>query len=100
GNRAAVSLVVNNNVSSAFANHASPSSSRKTLDAVYDKWSKVGFDPFDSTTWKNTAGAMKLGPDFDWTPEEMQKLEDIRAILKTDISTTAAFVKYILRLIS
>ena len=104
GNRAAVSRVVNENVSSAFANHSSPSSnsieSRQLLDITFQKWSGVGFNPFDSTTWKVTAGAMKLGPDFDWTPEELQKLDDIRAVLKTDISTTAAFVKFILRLIS
>ena len=104
GNRAMVSRVVNENVSAAFDDHSSPSSenieSRKKLDAAYEKWSEVGFNPFDKTTWKITAGAMKVGPDFDWAPEELQKLEDIRAVLKTDISTTAAFVKYILRLIS
>lgn len=103
GNRARVSLVVNENVSKAFANYSSPSEnieSRKTLDSVYAKWSAVGFNPFDSTTWKITAGAMKLGPDFDWTPQDLQKLEELRAVLKTDISTAAAFVKYILRLIA
>ncbi len=104
GNRAAVCSVVKNNVSSAFRAYCYPTAkdiaSRKLLDATIRKWSQAGFNPFEKSTWTNTAGNMTLGPDFDWTNAELQKMEEIRVLLKTDISTTADFVKCLLRLIA
>jgi hypothetical protein len=96
GKRAEVTRVVKNNVNKAF----SKSRSNPKLAATYEVWAKRGFNPFDESTWVNSAGGLKLGADFEWTPSDKPVLDQIQAILRTDAIQAAAFAKELIRIIA
>ena len=96
GKRAEVTRVVKNNVKRAF----SKSRSDPKLAATYEVWAKRGFNPFDQSTWVNSAGGLRLGADFDWTPSDKPVLDQIQAILRTDAIQAAAFAKELIRIIA
>jgi hypothetical protein len=96
GKRAEVTRVVKNNVNKAF----SKSWSNPKLAATYEVWAKRGFNPFDQSTWVNSAGGLKLGADFEWTPSDKPVLDQIQAILRTDGIQAAAFAKELIRIIA
>lgn len=96
GNKDEISRVVRNAVKKAFTS----SLSNQKLIATFDAWSQKGFNPFDKSTWFVTAGRMKLGAHFDWTQADQPVLEQLKAILKSDATRTAAFTKELMRIVA
>jgi hypothetical protein len=96
GNRSEISRVVNNTVNKAFGK----SGSNAKLAATYAAWRQKGFNPFDKSTWSVSTGILKMGADFEWSPNEKAGLDQMQAILKTDASRTADFAKELLRIVA
>lgn len=107
GDRSNVSTVVQRCVKLAFGDwqgQPHPENSAKKLQAVWLKWQSTGRDPFNKLTWNSSSPAslmldVELADNFDWTEDELEQLQRIAAILKTDLSKTAAAVKHLIRLI-
>ena len=107
GERQKVTAVVRRDVELAFAgwpDQPDPEKSAAKLNAVWQRWSSTGRDPFDKETWNITSKqigleSVELAPDFDWTEKEITQLEFIGRKLNASAEQAADAVKYLARLI-
>jgi hypothetical protein len=104
GDREEISRIVRNTVKQVYNDNGGqpdPELSRKKLAATVRAWDKRGFNPTDKDTWDRSSPAQPslLTPDFAWTPDEMQQLREIQAILHAPLQAASDAVKYFLRLV-
>jgi hypothetical protein len=102
GQTAEVTRVIRSTVRAVYGDNggqADPEASTRILDKAHAFFRRVGFRLSDKTTWDRLRGATgQLGPDFDWSEEELQLIErHLVPVLKTDLATASAATKHFLR---
>lgn len=104
GKRSKVHKVIRKDVASAFSGYSDqprPEETKRSLDATFSSWRLKGFNPFDKASWAITQEslAFRLGPDFEWSPDDTAHLEDMAMILKVDFVTCAKAIKHLVRIV-
>lgn len=107
GERTKVSAIIEQNVAQAFDGwKAQPDAekSAKKLRAAWERWASTGRDPFDKSTWDRadaitTYHDVELAQDFEWSPDEYEKIDQLAKLLNADLRAAASAAKYFIRLV-
>jgi hypothetical protein len=102
GESAKIRKIIRTDVANAFGGYQDqprPDQTKRNLDATVASWRRKGFDPFGKVTWAQMTFEFRLGPDFDWSPDDKAHLEDMAVILKVGLGAAAEAIKHLIRIV-